>query len=99
MTDYRSLDPWISKMRDAETDAARAHVLLEAPVFTLMRWKDVFRAHCQRAAFHEGADYLDVLAETLSKPRHRGNLAGTVPMAASTTTLLGVIYRDEGVLP
>lgn len=88
-----ALDPWIQQMRRAETDAGRASVLLTAPVFTLMRWKAIFRDCCRRAAFDEGVTYLDVLAETLSTQRHRGNLGGTMPMAGATTRLLGVVER------
>ncbi|RWC29824.1 MAG: hypothetical protein EOS70_23330 [Mesorhizobium sp.] len=91
MTSSDALDPFVRRMRDAESDAARAAVLLEAPVFTLMRWRSVFDLHCRRAAFGEGADYLAVLSETLGKPRHRGNLAGTMPMAGATATLLGIV--------
>ncbi|CDX49192.1 conserved hypothetical protein [Mesorhizobium plurifarium] len=89
-----SLDPHVKAMRDAEDDSARANVLLTAPVFTLMRWRTTFATYCRRAAFREGEVYLDVLAETLSKPRHRGNLAGTMPMSGATATLLGVIERS-----
>ncbi|RWO90904.1 hypothetical protein [Mesorhizobium sp.] len=91
-----ALDPYVRRMRDAESDAARAAVLLQAPVFTLMRWRLVFESHCRRAAFSEGEDYLAVLAETLGKPRHRGNLAGTMPMAGATATLLGVLEQAGG---
>lgn len=93
MTDPTSLDPYLHRMRDAETDKERAEVLLEAPVFTLMRWRGRFEHFCRRAVFDEGLAYLDALHETLAKPRHRGNLSGTVPMAAATTTLFGVIER------
>ncbi|MCV3209622.1 hypothetical protein OHD62_17410 [Mesorhizobium sp. YC-39] len=91
-----ALDPFVRRMRDAESDAARAAVLLEAPVFTLMRWRQVFDLHCRRAAFGEGADYLAALAETLSKPRHRGNLTGTMPMAGAHSTLLNVLDGGGG---
>lgn len=90
-----SLDPHVRAMRAAETDAQRAEILLTAPVFTLMRWRPVFDDYCRRAAFDEGRTYLEALRETLSKERHRGNLAGTMPMAGATTTLLGVIYYAE----
>ena len=93
--DPMSLDPWVKAMRDAETDAARAGVLLEAPVNTLMRWREAFDRYCRRAAFDEGVTYLAELRETLAKARHRGNLAGTAPMAAATTALLGVIDAAE----
>ncbi len=93
--DPMSLDPWVKAMRDAETDAARAGVLLEAPVKTLMRWRETFLQHCRRAAFDEGETYLAELRKTLAKPRHRGNLSGTAPMAAATTALLGVVYAAE----
>jgi len=89
-----AIDEWVSRMRRAETDADRADVLLSAPVFVLMRWKHLFRECCRRAAFDDGEAYLDALSETLSKPRHRGNLAGTMPMAGATTRLFGVIERD-----
>jgi hypothetical protein len=88
-----ALDPHVRLMRDAESDAARAGVLLGAPVFTLMRWRSVFSQHCRRAAFDEGVTYLDTLAETLGKERHRGNLAGTMPMAGATAALLGILDR------
>lgn len=88
-----TLDHYVRLMRNAEDDAARATVLLTAPVFTLMRWRDVFVSCCRRAAFGEGETYLDALAETLSKERHRGNLAGTMPMAGATATLLGILER------
>jgi hypothetical protein len=89
-----SLDPHVRAMRDAEDDAARASVLLSAPVFTLMRWRTTFVTYCRRAAFGEGEHYLDMLAETMSKPRHRGNLGGTMPMSGATATLLGVLERS-----
>jgi hypothetical protein len=89
-----SLDPYVKAMRDAEDDSARATVLLGAPVFTLMRWRTTFVTYCRRAAFREGEHYLDMLAETLAKPRHRGNLGGTMPMSGATSTLLGVIERS-----
>lgn len=88
-----ALDPHVRLIRDAEDDAARAAVLLTAPVFTLMRWRTVFTQYCRRAAFEEGVDYLETLAETLGKERHRGNLAGTMAMAGATATLIGVIER------
>ncbi|TPN43222.1 hypothetical protein [Mesorhizobium sp. B1-1-7] len=88
-----SLDRYVKAMRDADDDAARANVLLTAPVFTLMRWRDVFVTCCRRAAFGEGEAYLDVLADTMAKERHRGNLAGTMPMAGATATLLSIIDR------
>lgn len=94
-----ALDEWVAKMRRAETDAERADVLLTAPVFVLMRWKHIFLECCRRAAFDDGMTYLHVLAETLSKPRHRGNLAGTMPMAGATTRLLGVVERAGGLQP
>ena len=89
------LNPDVKRMRDAETDAERADVLLSAPVFTLTRWKHLFEEHCRRARFDEGVTYLDVLCETLNTPRHRGNLAGTVPMSRATTVLIGVIERAK----
>ncbi|TIM24729.1 MAG: hypothetical protein E5Y74_00600 [Mesorhizobium sp.] len=88
-----ALDPYIRQIRDADGDAERAAVLLTAPVFTLMRWRDVFTQHCRRAVFDEGVIYLDTLAHTLGQVRHRGNLAGTMGMASATTTLLGIIDR------
>lgn len=88
-----TLDPHVKAMRDAEDDAARANVLLSAPVFTLMRWRATFVTYCRRAAFREGEHYLDMLAETLAKPRHRGNLGGTMPMAGATATLLSFVDR------
>lgn len=89
-----NLDRYVLAMREAEDDAARANVLLSAPVFTLMRWRDVFVTCCRRAAFGEGETYLDALAETLGKERHRGNLAGTMPMAGATAVLLGILDRS-----
>lgn len=86
-----TLDPHIARMRAAESDAQRAGVLLEAPVFTLIRWRPVFVQLCRRAAFDEGVVYLDTLAETLAKERHRGNLTGTMAMAGATSTLLHVL--------
>jgi hypothetical protein len=93
MTDPTSLDEHVKRMRDAETDAERAEVLLSAPVLTLLRWRDRFEHFCRRAAFDEGVTYLHVLRETMSKPRFRGNLGGAMPMAGATTTLIGVIER------
>lgn len=69
------LDPYVSRMRDAEGDAARASILLAAPVFTLMRLRREFTALCRSAAFDDGVDYIDALAQTLSEPRHIGVLA------------------------
>lgn len=86
------LDPFVKRMRDAETDAERAVVLLEAPVLTLLRWAGVFDHHCRRAAFDEGSDYLAALRETLGRQRHRGEFSGVV-LTAATTTLLGVLER------
>ncbi|MBZ9719118.1 hypothetical protein LB519_14815 [Mesorhizobium sp. AD1-1] len=86
-----TMDPFIARMRNAESDAVRAAVLLEAPVLTLLRWRSAFADHCRRAAFHEGVLYLDILAETLGKTRHRGNLAGTMPMSGVTATLLNIV--------
>lgn len=86
-----ALNPHVRLMRDAESDAVRAGVLLTAPVFTLMRWRSVFTLHCRRAAFDEGVAYLEALAETLGKERHRGNLSGTMPMAGATAVLLGIL--------
>lgn len=85
-----TIDPHVLRMRDADGDAERAAVLLEAPVLTLLRWRPVFAHHCRRAAFGEGLDYLDALFDTLGKPRHRGNLAGTMPMAGATAVLLRI---------
>jgi hypothetical protein len=88
-----SLDPFVKKMREAETDAGRALVLLEAPVFTLMRWRDVFETVCRRAQFEEGRIYLDELRAAMAGPRHRGIIGGSMPLAGATTTLLGVVER------
>lgn len=95
MTDTCTLDPFVRRMRDAETDAERAAVLLEAPVFTLLRWASVFDHHCRRAAFGEGVDYLVALRETLGRQRHRGEFPG-VMLSAATTSLLGVMERGDG---
>jgi len=88
-----ALDPWVRQMREAESDVARADVLLTAPVSTLMRLQHIFLVHCRRCRFDEGEEYLEALAETQRKPRHRGNLAGTTRMASATTRLFGVIDR------
>ncbi|MBZ9985688.1 hypothetical protein LB572_01110 [Mesorhizobium sp. BH1-1-5] len=88
-----SLDPHVRAMRDAEDDAERANVLLTAPVFTLMRWRATFVTYCRRAAFRDGEHYLNMLADTLSKERHRGNLGGTMPMSGATATLLGILEK------
>ena len=85
------MDLFCRRMRDADGDAERAAVLLEAPVVTLLHWRPVFQYHCRRAAFGEGLDYLDALFETLGKPRHRGNLGGTMPMAGATSVLLHIV--------
>ncbi|OBQ68392.1 hypothetical protein EFV37_25160 [Mesorhizobium loti] len=85
-----TLDPFIALIRNAEGDNERATVLLEAPVLTLLRWRSTFADYCRRAAFHEGIVYLDLLADTMGKPRHRGNLAGTMPMSGITATLLNI---------
>jgi len=76
------LNPDVKAMRDAEDDAARAAVLLSAPVFTLMRWKDVFRRHCRKAAFDDGEAYLDALTDALSSRCHLGNFGSSALGAA-----------------
>lgn len=94
-----TLDPFVRQMRDAESDAARALVLLSAPLFTLMRWKDVFREHCRRAAFDEGGDYLDALTEALARPRHLGKFTTTAPDALAIKLLWiadGGAARERG---
>lgn len=95
-----ALDPFVRQMRDAESDAARALVLLSAPLFTLMRWKDVFREHCRRAAFDEGGDYLDALTEALARPRHLGKFTTAAPDALAIKLLWiadgGAARQDEG---
>ncbi|MEP9389633.1 hypothetical protein [Mesorhizobium sp. KR9-304] len=71
-----ALDPFIHRMRNAESDKERASILLEAPVFTLARLRGEFSALCRRAAFDEGPAYIDALIDALSRPRHIGDLGG-----------------------
>jgi len=84
-----TLDPCIRRMRDAGSDAERALVLLEAPVFTLVRWRGEFARLCRRAAFDEGPDYIDALAETLRQDRRLG-FANTNPADALRIRLVWI---------
>jgi len=86
------LDPDVKAMRDAEGDAARAEILLSAPVRTLLRLREVFVGLCRRARFDEGEAYLDALRDSLDERRYRG-VSGGVVLARATTTLLGVMEK------
>lgn len=68
------LDPDIRAMREAESEAAAAAVLLSAPFATLLRYRRFFASHCIRTGFAAGTAYLDALGETLHKQRHRGHV-------------------------
>lgn len=98
MTDSATgtLDPDVRAMREAEDDRARAAVLLTAPVFTLMRWRPVFRHFCRRAQFAEGEAYLDALADALSRRRHNGVLSGGDHESAKMPLLY---LAETGTLP
>jgi len=88
------LDPYVARMRNAESDAERATILLEAPVFTLVRLRDEFCALCHRAAFDEGPAYIDALREMLAAPRHIGVFTGS-EHDALRMRLLYITMPDE----
>ncbi len=92
------LDPDVKAMRDAESDAARAEILLGAPVRKLLRWREAFAGCCRRARFDEGEAYLEALSASLDERRFRG-AAGGVALAAATTTLLGVVEQTRPDTP
>lgn len=52
--------PIIRQMLDAESDQARARVLLAVPDIVLMRHMPVFTKACHRAGFDLGAFFIDV---------------------------------------
>lgn len=89
------IDPDIHRMRNADGDAARAAVLLTAPVTTLARLSGEFRRLCRAAAFGEGEAYLDALAEALAARRHRGVIGGTMPLEGARMRLLQVMDGDD----
>lgn len=56
MTD--SMLPIIRQMLDAESDRARAGVLLAVSDQVLMKYRDVFEATCRRAGFDLGVEFI-----------------------------------------
>ena len=58
MTD--TMLPIIRQMHDAETDAARARILLIVPDAVLRRYREVFEAACKRAGFDLGVAFIEI---------------------------------------
>ncbi len=87
MTD---LDPDIAAFRAADSDEARAGVLLAAPVNTLLRWRQTFERMCDVVGFGEGRRYLAALSAAMNARRERGLIA-TQPLESAKVDLYGVI--------
>lgn len=85
------MDPHVRAMLDAGSDAERAGVLLCAPVFTLMRWREAFRQACRRAAFDVGVAYLDAWHDSLSNTRQLGAFRGDL-LGAAKMPLLYLVH-------
>ena len=90
------MDPHVKAMLEAATDVQRSEILLSAPVFTLMRWREVFHKACRRAAFDEGVVYLDAWHEALAATRDRGGFRGTALGSAQMPLLYQI---DNGRAP
>lgn len=60
MTDTNDMLPIIRQMHDAESDEARAQILLVVPDAVLMRYREVFEAACRRARFELGLHFIDI---------------------------------------
>ena len=56
MTD--SMLPIIRQMLDAESDRARAGILLTVSDQVLMKYREVFEATCRRAGFDHGVEFI-----------------------------------------
>ena len=84
------IDPDIAAFRDADSDEARAEVLLAAPVNTLLRWRPMFLKMCVTVGFAEGTTYLDALSRAMNIRRERGFIA-TQPLESAKVDLYGVI--------
>lgn len=87
---HPALDPDIKAFREAESDAARAAVLVSAPIRTLMLWRETFVRMAAAVEFGPGLAYLEALADTQRRRRHRG-CTDTVELSAANTDLLGLI--------
>lgn len=57
MTD--SMLPIIRQMHEADSDRARAAILLAVSDAVLMKYRHVFEAACRRAAFGAGLDFIN----------------------------------------
>lgn len=57
MTD--SMLPLIQQMHDAETDQARARLLLQCPDAILIKYRAAFEGACRRARFDLGVEFID----------------------------------------
>lgn len=90
------MDPHVRAMLEAATDVQRSQILLSAPVFSLMRWREAFRQACRRAAFDEGVAYLDAWHDALSATRDRGGFRGVALEAAKMPLLYQI---DNGRAP
>lgn len=51
--------PIIRQMHEAESDQARARILLMVPDAVLMKYREVFEAACRRAQFHLGLRFIE----------------------------------------
>jgi hypothetical protein len=92
---------FVSAMINADDDAARAGVLLEAPVFVLMRWRDAFARCCHHAAFDAGVAYLDAWHDSLSNTRQLGGFRGDL-IGSAQMPLLYLVEQarpDRGLEP
>lgn len=85
----QALDPDVAAFRDADSDAARAAILLAAPVSTLMRWKETFERSCRTVEFGDGLAYLAALAAAQKTRRHRGAY-GTTALDGARQALLSL---------
>lgn len=57
MTDD-SMIPILRQMHDAETDSARARILLNVPDILLAKYREPFEQACRRARFDAGEDFI-----------------------------------------
>ncbi len=89
------IDPDILAFRLADSDAERAGVMLEAPVGTLLRWREAFERMCDTVGFTAGTDYLKALSSATRARRNRGGF-GTMALDGAQSRLLELVDRGEG---
>lgn len=81
---------WIERFNQADGHDERAGLLLEMPVFTLMKYRDIFERNCRVTGFSPGLVYIEALRTCLAGRRHRGTFSvGCSQLQAAESVLNG----------